>query len=83
MKNNIVSKYLKKFGLSRAKQLVYIMRTSEAEYPKYKYSTWKEYIKRPDLRKYYPFHYEIVWGVCSNCIEEMKYQLKNYKIRLQ
>ena len=79
MKNNIVSKYLKKFGLSRAKQIVYIMQTSEDEYPKNKYPNWEDYIKRPDLRKHYPFHYEIVWGVCSNTIEEMEYQLKNYK----
>ena len=35
--NQIVSKYLKKFGLSKAKQIVYIMRTSEDEYPKNKY----------------------------------------------
>ena len=43
--NKIVGKYLKKFGLSRAKQIVYIMRTSEDEYPKNKYPNWEDYIK--------------------------------------
>ena len=44
MKNNIVSKYLKIFGLSKLKQIVYIMRTSEDEYPRNKYFNWdREY----------------------------------------
>ena len=45
MKNNIVSKYLKMFGLSKLKQVVYIMRTSEDEYPRNKYLNWDDYIK--------------------------------------
>ena len=45
MKNNIVSKYLKIFGLSKLKQIVYIMRTSEDEYPRNKYFNWEDYIK--------------------------------------
>ena len=43
MKNNIVSKYLKMFGLSSLKQVVYIMRTSEDEYPRNKYLDWDDY----------------------------------------
>ena len=76
--NKIVGKYLKKFGLSRAKQIVYIMRTSEDEYPKNKYPNWEDYIKRPDLQKHWPFDYENFWCVCSQAIEEMKYQLDHY-----
>ena len=77
--NQIVSKYLKKFGLSKAKQIVYIMRTSEDEYPKNKYPNWEDYIKRPDLKKYFPFDYENFWCVCSSAIDEMQYQLEHYK----
>ena len=77
--NQIVSKYLKKFGLSKAKQIVYIMRTSEDEYPKNKYPNWEDYIKRPDLKKYFPFDYGNFWCVCSSAIDEMQYQLEHYK----
>ncbi len=61
------------------KQIVYIMRTSEDEYPKNKYPNWEDYIKRPDLKKHWPFDYENFWCVCSQAIEEMKYQLDHYK----
>ena len=72
--NQIVSKYLKKFGLSKAKQIVYIMRTTEDEYPKNKYSNWENYIKRLDLIDYKNF-----WYICSETIDEMQYQLEHYK----
>ena len=77
--NQIVSKYLKKFGLSKAKQIVYIMRTSEDEYPKNKYPNLEDYIKRPDLKKHFPYDYENFWYVCSEAIDEMQYQLEHYK----
>ena len=82
MKNNIVSKYLKKFGLSRAKQIVYIMRTSEDEYPKNKYPNWEDYVKVKSYIKpnQFPLAYDGHFFICSNTIEEMEYQLKNYKI---
>ena len=81
--NQIVSIYLKKFGLSRAKQIVYIMRTSEDEYPKNKYPNWEDYVKvkqyikhnefPPSYRDWkYPY-----WVVCSQAIEEMEYQLEH------
>ena len=72
--NQIVSKYLKKFGLSKAKQIVYIMRTTEDEYPKNKYPNWENYIKRLDLIDYKNF-----WCICSETIDEMQYQLEHYK----
>jgi len=75
MKNNIVSKYLKKFGLSKAKEVVYIMRTSDDEYPRNKYFSWAEYVKRPDLKKHWPFHYENCWFVCNDTLVDMQYQI--------
>ena len=81
MKNNIVSKYLKKFGLSKCKQVVYIMRTSEDEYPKNKHPNWEDYIKAGqnyrNSRK--PLCYDGYWFICSNTIEELQYQLDHYK----
>ena len=71
-KNNIVSKYLKKFGLKKAKQVVYIMRTSEDEYPKNKYPNWEDYIKIKN-------NYSNYFYICSDTIEELKYQIENYK----
>ena len=82
--NKIVCKYLKKFGLSRAKQIVYIMRTSEDEYPKNKYANWKDYVEVKKCLKHnefpnshrdwkYPY-----WVICSQAIKEMQYQLINY-----
>ena len=68
MKNNIVSKYLKIFGLSRLKQVVYIMRTSEDEYPRNKYLNLEYYIKTKN--GYYNYFY-----ICSNTIEELEYQI--------
>jgi len=81
-KLNIVSKYLKKFGLSRAKQIVYIMRTDEDEYPKNKYPNWEDYVKVKECIKHnefppsyrdwkYPY-----WVICSQAIEEMEYQIE-------
>ena len=74
MKTNIVSKYLKKFGLSRCKQVVYIMRTSEDEYPRNKYFNWDDYIKSQNCN---PFVFR--WFICNDTIEELEYQLDNYK----
>ena len=71
-KNNIVSKYLKKFGLKKAKQVVYIMRTSEDKYPKNKYPNWEDYIKTKN-------GYDNYFYICSNAIEELEYQIENYK----
>ena len=68
MKNNIVSKYLKMFGLSRLKQVVYIMRTSEDEYPRNKYLNWDDYIKTKN-------GYDNYFYICSNTIEELEYQI--------
>ena len=69
--NKIVGKYLKKFGLSRAKQIVYIMRTSEDEYPKNKYPNWEDYIKASQSCG--------PWFICNDTIEELQYQLDHYK----
>ena len=74
MKTNIVSKYLKKFGLSKCKQVVYIMRTSEDEYPRNKYFNWDDYIKSQSCG---PFVFR--WFICNDTIEELEYQLDNYK----
>jgi|TARA_R110001606_G_scaffold348984_1_gene498723 hypothetical protein len=71
-KNNIVSKYLKKFGLKKAKQVVYIMRTSEDEYPKNKYPNWEDYIKIKN-------NYSNYFYICNDTVEELKYQIENYK----
>jgi|TARA_E500000318_G_scaffold84348_1_gene80142 hypothetical protein len=68
MKNNVVSKYLKIFGLSRLKQVVYIMRTSEDEYPRNKYLNWDDYIKTKN-------GYDNYFYICSNTIEELEYQI--------
>ena len=68
MKNNIVSKYLKMFGLSRLKQVVYIMRTSEDQYPRNKYLNWDDYIKTKN-------GYDNYFYICSNTIEELEYQI--------
>ena len=77
MKNNIVSKYLKIFGLSRLKQVVYIMRTSEDEYPRNKYFNWDDYIKagykeRPSR---FRLSFEGYFYICSNTIKELEYQI--------
>ena len=69
MKNNTVSKYLKMFGLSKLKQVVYIMRTSEDEYPRNKYPNWDNYIKTKN-------GYNNCFYICSNTIEELEYQIK-------
>ena len=71
MKKNIVSKYLKKFGLNKCKQVVYIMRTSEDEYPKNKYPNWEDYIKASQSCG--------PWFICNDTIEELQYQLDHYK----
>jgi hypothetical protein len=71
-KNNIVSKYLKKFGLKKAKQVVYIMRTSEDEYPKNKYPNWEDYIKIKN-------NYSNCFYICNDTVEELKYQIENYE----
>ena len=68
IKNNVVSKYLKIFGLSRLKQVVYIMRTSEDEYPRNKYLNWDDYIKTKN-------GYDNYFYICSNTIEELEYQI--------
>jgi len=84
--NYIVSKYLKKFGLSRAKQIVYIMRTSEDEYPKNKYVNWEDYVKvKQDIKhnefppSYRDWKYPY-WIICSQAIDEMGYQLNQQAI---
>ena len=83
--NQIVSKYLKKFGLSKAKQIVYIMRTSEDEYPKNKYVNWEDYVKVKECIKHneFPNSYRDwkypYWVICSQAIDEMQYQLEHYK----
>jgi hypothetical protein len=68
----IVNKYLRKFGLSRCKQVVYIMRTAEDEFPRNKYPNWSDYIKS-NKSNYSNFFY-----ICDNTIEELKYQIQNY-----
>ena len=79
IKNDIVSKYLKIFGLSRLKQVIYIMRTSEDEYPKNKYLNWDDYVKAGKDYKnskkplYSDGFYN--WFICNGTIEELKYQL--------
>ena len=79
--NQIVSKYLKKFGLSNAKQIVYIMRTSEDEYPKNKYPNWEDYVKVKSNIKpsTFPLAYDGYFFICSEAINEMEYQLEHYK----
>ena len=79
--NKIVGKYLKKFGLSRAKQIVYIMRTSEDEYPKNKYPNWKDYVKVISYVKpsEFPLAYDGYFFICSNTIEELEYQIEQVK----
>ena len=68
IENNIVSKYLKMFGLSKLKQVVYIMRTSEDQYPRNKYLNWDDYIKTKN-------GYDNYFYICSNTIEELEYQI--------
>ena len=72
MKNNIVSKYLKIFGLSKLKQIVYIMRTSEDEYPRNKYFNWEDYIKTKN-------GYDNYFYICNNTVEELRYQIERIK----
>ena len=78
MKNNIVSKYLKMFGLSRLKQVVYIMRTSEDEYPRNKYLNWDDYVKAgyKEYPSRFPLMYDGYFYICNNTIKELEYQLK-------
>jgi hypothetical protein len=84
MKNDVVSKYfvkeyLKIFGLSRLKQVIYIMRTSEDEYPRNKYLNWGNYVKAGKDYKnskkplYADGFYN--WFICSDTIEELEYQI--------
>ena len=77
MKNNIVSKYLKMFGLSKLKQVIYIMRTSEDEYPRNKYLNWDDYVKAgyKEHPSRFPLMYDGYFYICSNTIEELEYQI--------
>jgi len=68
IKNDIVSKYLKIFGLSKLKQVVYIMRTSEDKYPRNKYFNWDDYVKTKN-------GYDNYFYICSNTIKELEYQI--------
>ena len=74
MNRNIVSKYLKFFGLDNLKQVIYIMRTAEDEYPKNKHPNWTDYV-RDGIKLNYKGVY---WSICPSTIEELEYQIKNY-----
>ena len=74
----VVRAYLKIFGLSNLKQVIYIMRTSEDEYPKNKYPNWIDYVKvMKDCKpNQFPLGYDRYFYICSNTIEELEYQIK-------
>ena len=42
---------------------VVMAKKQRIKYPKNKYPNWEDYIKRPDLKKHWPFHYENYWIV--------------------
>ena len=77
IKNDIVSKYLKIFGLSKLKQVVYIMRTSEDKYPRNKYFNWDDYVKAgyKEYPSRFPLMYDGYFYICNNTIKELEYQL--------
>jgi hypothetical protein len=77
----VIRAYLKIFSLSKLKQIIYIMRTSEDKYPRNKYPNWKDYVKVISYVKpsEFPLAYDGYFFICSNTIEELEYQIEQVK----
>lgn len=76
---NTVSKYIKIYGLSRLKQTIYIMGTSEGLFPFTKYPSWIDFIKaRQKNSKNFRSRgiYEGFY-TCRDTMQEIKYQIDN------
>ena len=76
---NIVSKYIKIYGLSSLKQTIYIMGTCQSLWPYTKYPNWTDFIKAKQKnsknfrsRGIYEGYY-----TCSDTMEEIEYQVNN------
>ena len=76
---NIVSKYIKIYGLSSLKQTIYIMGTCQSLWPYTKYPNWTDFIKAKQKnsknfssRGIYEGYY-----TCRDTMEEIEYQVNN------
>jgi len=76
---NVVSKYIKIYGLSRLKQTIYIMSTPQDLWPYTKYPLWSNYIKAKQKNSK-NFHikgvYQGFW-TCNDTMREIEYQVNN------
>ena len=76
---NIISKYIKIYGLSELKQTIYIMGTSEGLFPFTKYPNWVDFIKAKQKNSKNFRSRGIYEGfyTCSDTMQEIKYQIDN------
>ena len=68
----VIRAYLKIFSLSKLKQVIYIMSTSEDEFPRNTYPNWVDFIRNYKLK----LNSSSFIYICSNTIEELEYQIK-------